>query len=474
MAERRPRSFAGLGRSSYNRDWTQGSTAKNLWLLAWPMIVGSVVMQFDTVVDMIWVARLGASSVAGVGVAGILVMLLSSARMGLSTGQRAMVARAVGANEMDAANHVTMQALLMNLAYALVTILVGVALAEPMMRLMGVEAEVARQGENYLRIMMFSQAAMSLGMMAQTSMTASGDAVNPMVISIGTRILHVVVAPLLIFGWGGFPRLEVSGAALANALASVLGAAAAVWMLASGYTRLRMRLTWRVDLSTMWEMIKIGIPAAVNSAERSIARTFITRILATFGTYGVAAHTIAGRVDMLTEIISQGLGQSAGVLVGQNLGAGRPDRSYRSAWAAMGYGGLTSFALFIIVIWKAEAIVRIFNPDPELVKVTSLYLRILACQSVSMCGAIVFSSALQGAGDTIPVMVASIATLWGLELTLSYFLPKITGWGVYSLAAATVIATSVRVVLYIAYFQWGKWKEKKIRIGGGERARAGS
>ncbi len=461
----------GLWGAAYDRDWTQGSIAKNLWLLAWPMIVGSVVMQFDTVLDMIFVARLGAKSVAGVGVAGTLVMLISSARMGLSTGQRAMIARAVGGNDLEAANHITMQALLMNLAYALVTILVGVILAEPLMHLMGVEPEVARQGANYMRIMMFGQAAMSLGMMAQTSMTASGDALNPMVISIGTRIFHVVVAPFLIFGWAGFPRLEVSGAALANAVATSLGAAAAIWMLVAGYTRLRMRVTRRFDLGVIWEMLKIGLPAAVNSAERSIARTFITRILATFGTYGVAAHTIASRVDMMTEIISQALGQSAGVLVGQNLGAGRPDRSYRSAWAAMGYGGLTSFTLFIVVIWKAESIVRIFNADPELVRVTSLYLRILALQSVSMCGAIVFSSALQGAGDTVPVMVASIATLWGLELSLSYFLPKITSWGVYSLAGATVTATTVRVIMYISYFQWGKWKEKKVRIRGAEQPR---
>jgi len=461
----------GRRRAAYDRDWTQGSIVRNVLLLAWPIVVSNVVNQFDMIVDMVWVARLGAQSVAGVGVASTLVMLLSMFRMGLTVGQRAIVARAVGADDIESANRATMQSFLLNLIYAAFAITVGVILAEPMMKLMGVEPEVVRQGANYMRIMMFSQAAMSFRMMGDASMQASGDTMTPMKIITIQRVLHVVLAPFLIFGWGFLPRLEVSGAALANTLTQTLGAATAMWVLASGRTRVHMMLTWRFDRSIIWEMLKIGFPASLNSAERSIARTIITRILATFGTYGVAAHVIGQRVDQLTELMSQGMGQAAGVLVGQNLGAGRPDRSYRSAWTAMGFGALASSIMVIFVIWKAEAIVRIFNSDPELVPIASLYTRVLAAQFVSMCGAIVFSQALNGAGDTIPPMVSSIATLWGVELPLAYFLPRITGWGVYSLAVATVIATSVRVILYMGFFQWGKWREKKISIGELEQIR---
>ena len=459
----------GRRRAAYDRDWTQGNIARNVLLLAWPMVAGSIVNQFDMIVDMVWVARLGVRSVAGVAVAGNLVQVLNSARMGLTTGQRAMVSRAVGADDIEAANYSTAQAFLLNLVYVTLTIVAGVILAEPLMRLMGVEAEVARQGANYMRIMMFSQAAMSFRTMGDAAMQSSGDSMTPAKIITVIRGLHIILAPFLIFGWGFLPRLEVSGAALANTITQILGAAIAIWVLASGHTRLRMKLTWRFNLSIIWEMIRIGFPASINSAERSIARAFITRILATFGTYGVAAHSIAARVDHLAELMSQGMGQAAGVLVGQNLGAGRPDRSYRSAWTAMGFGALASLIMGIGVVWKAEAIVRIFNSDPELVRMTSTYVRIMSASFVFMCGSTVFSQALNGAGDTIPPMVVSIASLWGVDLPLAYVIPRITGWGVYGIAVAAVAASTVRVILYICFFQWGKWKEKKIRIGRGEQ-----
>ena len=458
----------GRQRRSYNRDWTQGSIAKNVLLLASPVIMGNVVNQFDMVVDMVWVARLGAEAVAGVGVAGTMVMVLSMFRMGITVGQRAMVARAVGADNMEAADHATTQALLLNFIYAAFVIIAGVMLAEHMMRLMGVEPEVARQGANYMRIQMFGQAAMSFRMMGDASMQASGDTVTPMKIITTQRALHIVLAPLLIFGWGFFPRLEVSGAALANTMAAGVGAAASMWVLTSGRTRVHIRLTRRFNRSTIWEMLRIGLPAGINSAERSIARTFITRILTTFGTYGVAAHTVAVRIESLTELGSQGLGQAAGVMVGQNLGAGRPDRSYRSAWTALGLGAIVNTILAVLVIWKAESIIRIFSSDPELVRIATLYLRVRAADFVSMCGASVFSQALNTAGDTIPVMASSIATLWGIELPLAYFLPRITGWGIYAVAVANVICNTVRVILYMSFFQWGKWKEKRIRIEGRE------
>ncbi len=457
--------------TGYDRDWTRGSIAKNLLLLAWPVVVGNVANQFDMVVDMVWVARLGAESVAGVGVAGTLVMVLSMFRMGITVGQRAMVARAVGADNIQAADHATTQALLLNFVYATLVVTVGVMLAEPFMRLMGVEAEVVRQGANYMRIQMFGQAAMSFRMMGDASMQASGDTVTPMKIITIQRALHIVLAPFLIFGWGFFPRLEVSGAALANTSAASLGAAAAMWVLASGRTRVHVRLSRRFSRSTVLEMLRIGLPAGLNSAERSIARTFITRILTSFGTYGVAAHTIAVRIESLTELGSQGLGQAAGVMVGQNLGAGRPDRSYRSGWTALGLGAVVNTILAGLVIWKAESLIRVFSSDPELVEVATMYLRVRAADFVFMCGASVFSQSLNTAGDTVPVMASSIVTLWGIELPLAYFLPRITHWGVYSVAVANVICNIVRVSLYMSFFQWGKWREKRIRIEGREVSR---
>ena len=451
-------------RPDRDRDWTQGSVSKNVLLLAWPVIVNSIVMQFDMIIVMVWIAWLGVKTVAGVGVAGTLTMLISMFRMGVTTGERAMITRCVGADDIEGANHVVLQAFWLNIALGIVTVVIGVMLAEPFMRLMGVEEEVARQGVTYMRIMFFGSAVMSFSMIGNSVMQSSGDTVTPMYIGLVTRALHIGIAPCLIFGWGFFPRLEVTGAALASVITNGVGAVISMWVLASGRTRLRLRFSFRVSPRTIWEMLKIGLPSSMNSAERSIARTFLTRILTSFGTYSIAAYTIAQRVDQIVELASQGLGQAGGILVGQNLGAGRPDRSYRAAWTAMGYGALASGILVIFVFWRAELLVRIFNSDPELVRMASTYVRIMSIQFAAMCGAMIFSNALNSAGDTVPPMIASIATLWGIELPLAFLLSRITDWGLYSIAAATVAATSVRVLLYMSWFQWGKWREKKISL----------
>lgn len=461
-----PQRIRGARRGGvFDRDLTQGSITKNLWALAGPAIAENLMNTLDTTVDLIWVGRLGAAPLAAVGVGGTLVRLISTARMGLATGTRAMVARFVGADDMPGANHVTTQAFVLSGAFAALMALIGIFLAEMMLRLLGLERDVITEGLRYVQIAFVSSAFMSFRMMTTSVMQASGDAVTPMKITAVVRITHIVIDPILIFGWLGLPRLEVTGAALANLFSQGIGSILGLYLLFIGYSRLKLTFkNFRVDFGIVWRIIKIGIPSTVTSVERSLSATVLIGIVATFGTYAVAAQSVVQRIQMLVMQLGWGgLAQAAAAIVGQNLGAGKPERAERSTWVAIGFYWLIMAVAGVIFLVTAEGLVRVFNSDPQLVKVASTWLRIGVVSFVFMPPAFLFSQVLgAGAGDTVPPMVVSILGTWVFELPLAILISKSMGVGVYGIAWAMAIATAARAAAMTIWFRRGKWKLKKV------------
>ncbi|HEX9897022.1 MAG TPA: MATE family efflux transporter, partial [Dehalococcoidales bacterium] len=184
-----------------HRDWTQGSIFGSLWGLAWPMTISALVEQLGPTVDMIWMGKLGQAAMAGVGVAGLAVMTVNAARMGLNTGIRAMISRAIGAKDLEEANRVAQQGLVASAIFAVIMAIVGGFFSESILQLLGVTPEVVEKGADYMRIQLVGSIFMSLGMLANGIMQASGDTVTPMKLIIAGRLFHVVLCPFLIFGW---------------------------------------------------------------------------------------------------------------------------------------------------------------------------------------------------------------------------------------------------------------------------------
>ncbi len=451
------------GRAAFERDWTKGSIPGNLLSLGWPMIISTAVMTLGPTIDVIWVGRLGTAAIAGVGVAGMAVMMMNPLIMGLFTGLRAMVARFIGAGDVANANHVSQQAFVIGIAFSTVMAIIGVFLAEQILILMGLEADVVAEGAAYMRIQFVGIITMSFMSVAQSIMQASGDAVRPMIITIGTRLLHIALCPFFIFGWWIFPSLGVSGAAVTSVISQAVGGAILLWILLTKRTRLWLTFKgFRLDPGIIWRMVKIGIPASVNGMERSLSQLILVRIIAAFGTLAVAGHTLCQRIDMFIIMPAMGFGQASGVLAGQNLGAGQPERAEKTGWLA---AGLVEIFMVIgsLVIWFwAESIVLLFNPEPGLVELTSTFLRI-AIPSVSVIGfTFVLMQCLMGVGDTLPPMLVSIISFWVVQLPLAYFLPKITDLGVYGVRWAMVIGSIAQTFAFVAYFRVGRWKHKKV------------
>ncbi len=447
----------------FDRDWTKGSIVRNLLSLSWPMMISNSFNMLGPTIDMIWVGRLGAASIAGVGVAGMVVMLMNSARMGLDMGMRAMIARFIGAGDEEGANHVVQQALVISGSFSTFMAAIGIFLAEPILVLMGVEPDVVSEGAAYMRVLFVGSVFMSFRTMAEGAMQASGDTMTPMKIIGAFRLFHVALCPFLVFGWWIFPRLGVSGAAMTNVFSQSLGMALGMWFLFSGRSRLRLTLrNFRLNLNTIWRIVKIAVPASISGMQRSFANLVVMEFIVPFGTFAVAAHTLCQRVEMIVFMPTMALGMSAGVLAGQNLGAGKPERAVRTGWQAVGLVQVFMLVIALVILLWAENIVHIFTPDPGVVEVTRVFLMIAIVGYLMMGFNAVLQSCISGVGDTVPPMLFSLLTIWGIQVPLAYFLSKFTNLGVYGVRWAIVSALGAGAVCNVIYFKLGRWKRKQV------------
>jgi putative MATE family efflux protein len=446
-----------------HKDWTKGPILKNLLLLSWPMVVMESLYVVSQFYDMIWVGRIGASSVAGVGIASIVLIFIMSIDYGLIIGVRAMIARHVGSHDMAGAGYVAGQAFLLAAIWGAVMTVIGYFVSGPIMGLFGAHPDVVREGTKYLWLMFAGWVPLEILVMGLYVIQATGDTMRPMIIEFLIRVFHVIVCPLLVMGYWGFPRMGVEGAALANVLSQVLGAAMGLWLLLAGRTRLHLKPgDFSMSPQTMVRILKIGVPAVAMQFQRSFGTIALAWLIVPFGTLAVAAHSLVAKIDMCLFMPSVGLGSGAAVLVGQNLGAHQPRRAERGAWLAVGFVELfllvSSLAIFL---WPAQ-IMEIFTPDEDLIGVGVVFLKIAAISYILLAPAAVLQSCIAGAGDTLPNMIISIGVIWAVQIPLAYFLPKVGDLGVLGVRWAIVASALAGAAGYLFYFSLGRWKRKRI------------
>jgi putative MATE family efflux protein len=255
----------------------------------------------------------------------------------------------------------------------------------------------------------------------------------------------------------------VAGAALSNLISQILGAGIAIWFLFGGHTRIRLAFSdLRLDLNLIGRILKIGIPALVMNLQRSFGNLLLTWFIAPFGTVAVAAHSLASRVEMFIFMPSMALGSGAGVLVGQNLGAKKPDRAEKGAWLAVAIVEVFMLACGLLLLVFANNIISIFTTDPDLVKIGATFLRIATAGYVVMALTTVLQNCISSAGDTLPNMIISIVAIWAIQLPLAWYLSNHTALGVYGIRWAIVIATVSTAVVTLVYFRTGRWKTKRV------------
>ncbi|MFC1901888.1 MATE family efflux transporter [Chloroflexota bacterium] len=427
------------------------------------MILLGVIYSVNLILEMIWVGKLGAASIAGVGVGGFIVVLVVTVKSGLSLGERAMVARFIGAGDVDTANRIAGQALVISVGYGVIVAAIGILFTEPIFSLYGLEADAIAEGVVYLRIVLAGWVTEAFWITSFSVMQASGDSVTPLKIAVVIRVVNAIICPFLVLGWWVFPRLGVSGAAITYIIATGLGMFISLWVLFTGRTRLRLTLRdCHPDFEIIWRILKIGIPASVMGLGKAFGDLVLTWFMIPFGTLALAAHNLIFRIETFMNTPSKGLGTGAGVLVGQNLGAGQPGRAARSGWVAMGLVGGFIIVCSVILLLRAENIIGIFNVDPDLVNLGAVFLRIAIAGYLGMTIIYVMQNCISGAGDTLAPMLITLATLWVVQLPLAFLMSRFTDMDVYGVRWAIVISYIVGGIVYIMYFWRGRWKRKNV------------
>ena len=453
-APRPSRRRSALGR----RDLTKGSIRNHVWYLGWPQVAEGFLGVIDQIADLVWAGRIGFHAIAGLGAAQAYLSTIMMARMGLDSSMRSMIARAVGARRFDYANHVLVQSFTVTTALAIVMVAAGIFLAEPLLRLIGMSDAAIGQGTGYMRVQLVAMACLSYHRLFGGALQASGDSITPLKAALVARVIHIVLSPILIFGWLGMPSLGLAGAAYARLAAEVLGIGMTYWALRSGRARIRLRFReFRIDPSLIWSLVRQGTPASVTNMQRGVSQLVVVGVAAQFGDVALAAFALARRAENVINQSSRGMGRAAGALAGQNLGAeltGRAQSAIR--WGMLiGIGMAAPFLVLLIAF--PELIAGFFNTDAEFLEISSTWLVIAALGYIFMCPVQIFTQAFNTSGSTFAPMVITVATMWAVEIPLTFILANFSPLEHLGIPAAIVGGMALRLLAFCWYYFKGTW-----------------
>ena len=446
-----------------HQDYTAGSLNRAILLLAIPMVLEMVLESLFAVVDVFFVGRLGADAVATVGLTESVLMLIVAIAIGLSMSTTAMVARRIGEKDPEDASIAGVQAVILGLVLSLAIGIPSFIFAPQLLKLMGATPQIVASGSGYARIALGGCGAIMMLFLNNAIFRGAGDAAIAMRLLWVSNIINIILDPCLIFGLGPFPRLGVTGAALATFTGRSIGVAYQFYRLARGTERLpSLARHLRADLAVLWRLIRVSITGILQFAIANTSWIGLVRIVSTFGAAAVAGYTIAIRILIFVILPSWGLSNAAATLVGQNLGAGKPDRAEASVWRTGLYNMLFLGSVGVLLIIFAEPAVRLFTHDPEVVPLAATSLRILSYGNIGYAYGMIMLQAFNGAGDTVTPTWVNLFGFWFLEIPLAYWLAismNLQSKGVYF---SIVIAECSIALAGILLFRRGRWKQQKI------------
>lgn len=446
-----------------HQDYTAGSLNRAILLLAVPMVFEMVLESLFAVVDVLWVGRLGANAVATVGLTESLLSLVFAVGMGLSLSTTAMVARRIGEKDPEGAAVAAVQAIVLGLVISLAIGLPCFLFAPNLLQLMGATPEIVSVGSGYTRICLGGSFAVLLLFLNNAIFRGAGDAAIAMRLLWVSNIINLILDPCLIFGLGPFPRLGVTGAALATFIGRSIGVLYQFYRLWKGTERIRILARQvRVRIDVLWRLVRVSLTGILQFAIAHTSWIGLVRIVSMFGAAALAGYTIAIRIVIFAILPSWGLSNAAATLVGQNLGAGKPDRAEKAVWRTGFYNMIFLGAVGLVFILFAEPVVRLFIRDNSVVPLGAACLRIISCGNIGYAYGMVMLQAFNGAGDTVTPTIVNFFGFWLLEIPLAYWLAIPLHMQSNGAFWAIVIAEAAIAGASAILFRRGKWKVQKI------------
>jgi putative MATE family efflux protein len=446
-----------------HQDYTTGSLNRSILLLAIPMVLEMVLESLFAVVDVFWVSRLGADAIATVGLTESILTLVFAVGMGLGMSTTAMVARRIGEKDKDGAAIAAVQAVFLGLIVSIALGLPFFVFAPRLLALMGASPSIIANGANYTRIALGGSGVVLMLFLNNAIFRGTGDAAIAMRLLWVSNILNLILDPCLIFGLGPFPKLGVTGAALATFTGRGIGVLYQFYRLGRGTERLQiLSRHLRLNTAVLWRLIRVSLSGILQFLIGQASWIGLVRIVSLFGASALAAYTISIRIVIFAILPSWGLSNAAATLVGQNLGAGHPDRARNAVWRTGLWNMVFLGSVGVVFIVFAPWIVGLFTRDPAVTTVAVSSLRIFSCGNIAYAYGMVLLQAFNGAGDTVTPTYVNLFGFWALEIPLAWWLAMHTRMHVNGVFISVVVAQSVIVLISLVLFRQGKWARQRI------------
>jgi putative MATE family efflux protein len=437
---------------------------KTIVELAGPSLAEMVLTNFIAMLNMIMVGRVGAVAVTTVGLTNNVVFFMLALFFALNTGTTAIIARAIGANDEEKANRAAQQAFLLNVSLSVTFSLVSYLFAAQLMTFMGAAPEVLKDGVLYAEITFSTLALVTISMGLSAVLRGAGDTKTPARINVISSVLVVVLGFPLIYGYFGAPEMGVIGVAVANAISKLL---ATVWLLSvlfRGENRIKLRLKnmWQIDRELIGRIVNVGLPAAGEQFALRTGQVVMAKIVAILGTTTFAAHQIAFNVLGLTFMPGMAFAAVAATLVGQALGAKKPELAEKFGWETRKIGSIIATSIGIGFIVLAPYIMMLYTNEQAVIDQGAIALRVIGFVQVAQSTQFILAGALRGAGDTKFPLYATFTGVWGFRVVLAVLFVPVMHLGILGAWLAVAADQVVRSLIIHTRYKRGKWKSVQV------------
>lgn len=445
------------------RDFTKGPIWVALVILAIPMILEMSMESLFAVVDIFFVAKLGADAVAIVGLTESVMALIYAVAFGLAIGATATVARRTGEKDMAGAATSATHVIYLGVLISLLISAIGIIFAPNILAVLGAKEHLITEGSRFMRIMIGGNGVVLFIFLLNAIFRGAGDAAIAMRVLVLANGLNIILSPMFIFGIAFFPELGVTGAAVGTTIGRGCGVLFAAWHLVRPGGRIHVtRESWRFDPTLLWKLLRLSSTGVFQLLIATASWTALMPIMAGFGESAIAGYVIALRVVMFALLPALGLSNAAATMVGQNLGAERPDRSEAAVWAAGKFNAAFQFVIGVIFWLFSNQIIGLFTQEPEVLRYGTSALHIIAYGFAFYGLGMVLETAFNGAGDTWTPTYLNIFVFWLFEIPTAYLLSYYFDLGPDGVFWAITVAFSLLAVASALLFKRGKWKLKTV------------
>lgn len=452
--------------SGKEQEFTSGSIRRAVFMLAIPMILEMVMESVFALVDIFFVARIGTNAVATVGLTESVITLVYAVAIGLSMGATAVVARRIGEKDTRGAREAAVQVIFLGIVVAAVISVVGIIFPKDILRLMGAEPDLITEGYGYTRVLMGGNVTIMLLFLINAIFRGAGDAAIAMRALILSNALNIVLDPIFIFGLGPVAAFGVEGAAIATTIGRGTAVLFQLWILFYGWGRIKIAFSdVKIKIKTMVNLVRISLGGIGQFIIGTSSWVFLMRIMSEFGPEVVAGFTIAIRVMMFTLMPSWGMSNAAATLVGQNLGADKPERAERSVWKTGKYNAFFMGSVSLLYIIFAPSIIELvswFKAGPEVVAYGASCLQVIAAGYIFYAYGMVVIQAFNGAGDTKTPTVINFFCFWLFQLPFAYLVAVTFDMGPVGVFLSITLAEVLIAIIGIIWFRKGRWKTVKV------------